>query len=252
MAVKYSNLTGSIKRVILGGVNIGLTPFEILIANANGGTSQIPSVGTSGQVLTSAGPGANPNWANLPASGPADKDVWLTGLEFPTGLGYTGQAETFPRIMCNATNSLTSGTPRWTGIPMPAGITLNKMTMVTTTTVEAGGTHGWYALTDNTGKVVAVTADQTGATVWSPSGSPITLPFTAPYTTTYRGLYFIWVCVTASTSPTLQGLSVLGQAASLAPALGGNGAISQFTPPALGATLAFTTPTGTIFYAIVG
>src|SRR5215469_12481946 len=68
-----------------------LTPFAVLC----GGTSavnpvqQVSGLGTAGQVLTSNGAGALPSWQAAGGGGPADRDVWLSGLGLPTGFGYT-------------------------------------------------------------------------------------------------------------------------------------------------------------------
>ena len=250
MAIKYRNYTAAIKRVIGSGQNVGLAPHQVVIGNAGGGLGQVSGLGTAGQVLTSAGPGADPSFA-APAGGPADKEVWLSGLSLPTAFGYTVQAETFPRILASTTNALNSGIARFTAINLPAGLTLTQMTMIVGTLSESGGTHGWYALLDLTGKVVAVTADQTGATFWSPINTPISLLFTASYKTTYRGVFYAMVSVNASSLPNIVGNPPSSGAASAAPVLGGLCGSSPSTPPALGTTLALTA--GSVgLYAAVG
>lgn len=182
-----------------------------------------------------------------------DKEGWLSGLALPSGLGYTVQAETFPRLLAQQTNSLTSGIPRFTVISLPAGITLSRMTMVTGNLGESGGSHGWYALLDNTGKVVAVTADQTGATVWGSIQSPVTLPFTASYKTTYRGNYIAMISVTASSLPNIAGQNGPATGAiGLAPVLAGLGPSGLNTPPALGTVISPLTAAGVGLYAAVG
>lgn len=253
MPVHFRNYTAAVKRVIAGGQNVGLTAHQVLIGSTAGGIGQVPGTGTAGQVLTSNGPAADPAF-QAPSGGPADKEVWLSGLAFPTGLGYTVQAETFPRILAQQTNPLNSGIPRFTVISLPAGLALTRMTMCTGNLAESGGTHGWYALLDNTGKVVAVTADQTGATVWGSIQTPVTLPFTASYQTAYRGTYIVVVSVTASSLPNIAGYaagSATG-AVGLAPVLGGLGPASSFTPPALGSTITPLTASAVGLYGTVG
>lgn len=239
MPVHFRNYTAAIRRAIGSGQGVGLAPHQVVIGNASGGLGQVAGAGTAGQVLTSAGPGADPSF-QAAGGGPADKDVWLSGLALPTGLGYTVQAETYPRVLANGATTLTNGTPNFTAICMPAGLTLTRMTMVTGNIAQAGGTHGWYALLDVTGKVVAVTADQTGAAVWSPINSPITLPFTASYTTSYRGVYHAMICTTSGTDPNIADIGPSTGTVTLAPVLGGLGPTLLFTPPALGTILALT------------
>lgn len=179
-------------------------------------------------------------------------DVWLSGLSYPTGLGYTVQGETFPRILAQQPNSLNSATPRFTAINLAKGLTLTRMTMVVGNTPESGGTHGWYALLDVTGKVIAVTADQTGAAAWSPINTPVTLAFTASYKTTYRGVYYAMISVTGTQPPNIAGYAAgaLAGAAGLAPVLGGLGTASS-APPALGTVIPLTAAAVGL-YAIVG
>jgi hypothetical protein len=251
MPVHFRNYTAAVRRVIGGGLNLGLTPHQVLIGNTSGGIGQVTGTGTAGQVLASNGPGADPTF-QAPSGGPADKDVWLSGLALPTGLGYTVAAETFPRILASQAISLTSGSPRFTAICLPAGLTLSRMTMVTGNLAESGGTHGWYALLDVTGKVVAVTADQAGATTWSPINSPVTLPFTAAYTTTYRGVYIAMACTTATSNPNLAGIGPSTGTAALAPVLGGLGPAGLNTPPALGTVISPLSAGAVGLYAAAG
>lgn len=253
MPVHFRNYTAAVRRVIGSGQNVGLAAHRVVIGSTAGGLAQVAGTGAAGQVLTSAGPGADPAF-QATAGGPSDREVWLSGLALPTGLGYTVVAETFPRILAgNNTITLSSGIPRFTAICLPAGLTLSQMTTVTGNQAESGGTHGWYALLDLTGKVVAVTADQTGAAVWSPINSPITLPFTAPYTTTYRGVYIKMVCTTSTTNPNLIGIGPSTGTAGLAPVLSGLcGAAGLNTPPALGTVISPLTAAALAPYACTG
>lgn len=240
MPIKFNDIRHKIANIIATGtVSFGLTQHEVCIGGAGGLLSQVPALGSAGQVLTSNGAGADPSWQ---AGGTvADPDVWLSGLMYPSGLGFTAVQETIPRVLCSFAQSLTSGTPRIQAIALPAGKSIGHMAAIVGSTAELGGTHGWYALLDNTFKVIAVTADQVGAAVWSPINTPIPLAFTAPALTAYRGIYYAVVCVTATTMPNLAAYAAGTNASAVtpAPALSGLGAL-QNTPPALGATVAIT------------
>lgn len=253
MPVHFRNYTAAVKRVIGSGQNVGLAPHQVVIGNAGGGLGQVAGTGAAGQVLTSAGPGADPSFAAV-AGGPADKEVWLSGLALPTGLGYTVLAENFPRLLASSNFTMSSITPRCTIACLPAGLVLSRMTMFTSTAAASGVSHGWYAITDNNFKVVAVTADQTTA-FWNTINSPFTLLFTASYTTAYRGNYYFFVSTTATSNPNFCAAPApdIGPN-SAAPVLGGLGPSSgSGTPPALGTTISPISANGPVApYACVG
>lgn len=165
-------------------------------------------------------------------SAPPDQ-VWYSGLISPT----TGVVfETFPRDLANSVRSAgTSGTLYARAIPLPAGQKVSNLTAVVGATAEAGGTHGWYALMDNTMKVQAVSADQTGAAVWA-ANAALTLPMGTPYTTTYSGLYYVGICVVATTMPVFNGTAAM--TTGLTPLLAGSSSTAQTTPPTVGTTMA--------------
>lgn len=243
--MKFNDIRHKIADVVATGTaTFGLTQHEVCIGGAGGLLAQVPSLGNAGQVLTSNGAAADPSWQAAAAGGPGDPDVWLTGLMYPSGLGYTVVQETVPRILCTGAGAVTSGTARIMAIPLPAGKTIGHMATIVAGTAEAGGTHGWYALLDNTFKVLAVTADQVGATVWSPINTAIPLAFTAPVVTAYRGIYYAAVSVTATTPPNLAsfGGATNTAAVTVAPQLSGLGPLQQ-TPPAIGSTLNIASPT---------
>lgn len=179
-------------------------------------------------------------------------DVWISGICYPTGLGYTVLGESFPRILASANYPFTNVTPRFTAIELAAGLTISRMTLITGNTAQIGGTHGWYALTDSAFKVLAATADQT-STFWNATHTPFTLPFTGSVTTAYRGVYYVFASVSGNTEPAFVGLPApISGAATAAPILGGTGSATQ-PLPAVGSTLgSLSTVSPVGLYACVG
>lgn len=149
-------------------------------------------------------------------------------------------AETFSRIYAYtvAYPAVTSGTLYLRAIPIPKGVTVSNLTFMTGSAAEAGGSHGWYCLLDSGLVVRAVTADQTAAAKWGATFTPYTLPVSSAYTTTYGGLFYIGVCITATTMPAfLAGAGTQSSLTNLAPILMGSSSTGQSTPPAAGTTM---------------
>lgn len=157
---------------------------------------------------------------------------WQSNLLLPAG----AIAETFPRILAGTNFALTSGSSVIGAIPLPAGATVSNITVICSAP-ETGGTHGWVALLDKTGKVLGVSADQ-GATWISPINTAVTTPLAAPVQITTAGTYYIAMAVTATGPPTViaQNSTTSSVATGQSPTLGGNAGISA-GPPAVGTTL---------------
>ena len=168
--------------------------------------------------------------------------------------GATG--ETFPRTMGQAYfSSLTSSAVYMSAIPLPGNLTVNDITM------QVGGaaftladvSHGWYALTDSSRIVRAVSADQTSGN-WGSTFTAVTLPVTSggTYTTTYAGLYYVALCITftGSSGEFPAATASLGGVGAIAPVQAGTSSSVLTTPPALGGTLSSITFVGADrFYA---
>lgn len=239
MAVKYNNLTGSIKRVILGGVNIGLTPFELLIANANGGTAQVPAIGTAGQVLTSGGPGVNPGWSSgVAGNSPVDL------LTAPTGAVW----QAYDRRFLTNNQTPTSGASNWSAIPLPKGLQFSQMGLIVGAAIEAGGTHSWVALADSTRKYLAVSADLTTANFWSPAATLIKVSIGGTFTVPADGIYYAVFSVTATTVPTLAGTSTAAGAGFAPPPILSGLVSGTSLPPAVGSTAGALAVTNLLLY----
>jgi hypothetical protein len=172
----------------------------------------------------------------------------------PAAAPSAATGQTAPLWAVTATGSaLTSGTIYLVEINLLAGTPINNITFVTDSTVEAGGTHGWYVLCDSSRKVQAVSADQTGAAVWGSANSAVTLSVSGSnYTATYTGKYYVGVCIVATTMPTLSASPSMRT--NIAGAIGGSicgtSNTAQTTPPALATVLnSISGLAGTHFYA---
>jgi len=180
----------------------------------------------------------------------------LTDLATANRSGYlapTGAtAETVPRGLglTGTSSALVSGTVYLTAIGLHQNTVVNNLTLCTRGTGEAGGTHAWYVLADSGLVVRAVTADQTGATALGTTQTPFTFS-TNSYTATYSGLFYIGVCVVATTMPNfLTGPTVPQALSNATPVLCGSSSTAQTTPPATGSSLtAITGSNGYNFYA---
>jgi len=160
-------------------------------------------------------------------------------------------AETMSRASVTGTSSaLTSGTLYVMAAGMAKGTAVGNLTFCVRGTAEAGGTHAWYVLLDSGLVVRAVTADQTGAAALGTTNTPFTFATNA-YTTTYGGLFYVGICVVATTMPLmLVGQSTPQALSNLSPVLCGSSSAGLTTPPATGTTMgALTGNNGYNFYA---
>ena len=158
---------------------------------------------------------------------------------FGTGLfdePYGTIARSFPRWMVTSNVAMGANAGVYRQIVLPAGLTAGAMTFLTATTAKLGGSHGWYAVTDQNLNVLAVTADQTdAATTWGTANSPQKLAFTSPLQTSYTGIYYAAISVTASTLPTFGGTVIMAVAGTQAPPIPyGIFTAALALPPAVG------------------
>jgi hypothetical protein len=147
--------------------------------------------------------------------------------------------------------ALTSGTVYLVALELVAGFPVSNLTFFIDNTAQAGGSHGWYVLCDSGRVVRAVSADQTGATVWGSANSALTLSVSGSnYTTTYTGRYYIGVCINATTMPTFSASGSIrtNMAGAFAGLLSGTSSTGQTTPPATGTTLAAISGLGSAHY----
>lgn len=161
------------------------------------------------------------------------------------GTGLYGEppgttARTFPRDRATGNGGTPpSGSAYLRLIVLPAGYTAGAMTLSTTNIAKAGGSHGWYVVTDMYMNVLTATADYTdAATTWGATGTPYKLPFTSTLECPYTGFYYAGIMVVATTQPTIANSGTLQAVAShVPPVLCGVSGSGMTTPPAVGTVL---------------
>lgn len=124
------------------------------------------------------------------------------------GLGITGTiAESIPRHLCPEANLaiLTSGTLRMVGVYLRAGQVVTNISFCSATTAAGTPTNQFFALYDRECMKLAETANNT-TTAWA-ANTIKTLALTSPYTVPISAPYLIGIMVTATTVPTLKGIS---------------------------------------------
>ena len=144
---------------------------------------------------------------------------------FMAGTGISGTlAETMPRMLCSEANlaALTSGTLLLTAIYLKAGMRCNNISFHSATTAAGTPTNQFFALYDINRALLAQTANAT-TTAWA-ANSIATRALTATYVVPSDGLYYVGIMVTATTVPTLKGLTAktASQLAGQTPILHGN------------------------------
>ena len=174
---------------------------------------------------------------------------WLYQYLEPTG---TKAASLDGRATASAASAaITSGTVYAVACPVESGLLISNVTLVSLT-AEAGGTHAWVGVADNTGKVLGISADNTGAAYFA-ANTAVTTAIAAPFTTTYTGFYYVFLCVVAGTTmPTFAAGAAFANAAvsAVAPVYCGSALTGQTVPVAVGSSLGTITGTaGHLFYA---
>jgi hypothetical protein len=173
---------------------------------------------------------------------------------------YFGRYANMPRNTCPATDlaALTSGTILLTGIALPAGLVIDRLTAFSGATALASSTNQWMVLTDIGGAVLAKTASVTSA--WAANArKTFTIATDAAdasissYTIPSTDLYFVGIMVAATTVPSLRGAQVASTVLlNLILALNGTADTGQTTPAACPDTLAAITTTVNVPYVEVG
>lgn len=146
-----------------------------------------------------------------------------------------------------------SGTDYYHLITLYAGVPITNVNMWVTGTIKTGGSHGWVCIVSAaTGKVVAVSADQTdAATTWHTANSPQAIALTTPYTPPVSGSYYFGFCIVATQMPTIADAGATGmvsQLASQSPVFCGSVTTGLTTPPSVGNTKTVVGNSGNNFY----
>ena len=115
-------------------------------------------------------------------------------------------AESLPRWLCGTDNAIAAtGVCHATAVPLQAGDVVTSITFVTGGTAAGTPTAGFAALYSPAGALLAQTADFTTTARAANTAYKVTLA-TAQLITT-AGLYYVVVSFTATTVPTLRGVS---------------------------------------------
>jgi hypothetical protein len=144
-------------------------------------------------------------WQHLTAAGA--EYAYDNGVYYK-GLGITGTiAETMPRELCNEANlsALTSGTLQMQPIWLRAGQVCTNISFFSATTAAGTPTNQLFGLYGPNRALFAQTSNDT-TTAWA-ANTIKTLALSSAITIPVTGLYYVAIMVTATTVPTLKGVS---------------------------------------------
>ena len=178
----------------------------------------------------------------------------------PSGIGGS-IAETIPRMVASGNITPTSSTLRTTAVYLYAGQVISNITFATYTTAGATVTGTWGGLfTSNAGystfTLVAATAQQGVSSL--AASSYFTWPIatiasgaSSTYTVPTTGIYYIGVCITATTMPTLTGLFMTTAAnGGAAPPLQAGTLTGSTNPASIGTTYTVGGSSSVVYYAL--
>ena len=161
----------------------------------------------------------------------------------PTSL--TGvKVQTFPDELATGTLSPTSGTVNLS-LVLAAGTVISKVNFITAAQAAVTPTHSWAGISSyvagSNGVSLAAGADQLTAAM--AADTVISLP--CAYTVPTSGLYWVYFCIVAGTTPSIAAAPTVGAhgRGNVAPFFTGPGATGQTTPTALAGSV--TAPTAT-------
>ena len=163
---------------------------------ANGGTG-LNSAGSAGQFLATTGSALSYRYTQAQA--------------FGFGGAGVSVAETVPRWSLTSSVANASGSLRVMAVYLYAGQVVNNITFATSTTAGAGVTGTWGGLFTLSGSVttlVAATAQQgltslAASTYFTWPIAQIASGASTSYTVPTTGIYYVGVCITATTMPTI-------------------------------------------------
>jgi hypothetical protein len=180
-------------------------------------------------------------------------------LGFASSIGGS-IAETIPRMFVTGSPTLTSSQLRTTAVYLYAGQVISNITFATSATAGATVTGTWGGLfTSNAGystfTLVAATAQQGVSSL--AAGSYFTWPIatiasgaSSTYTVPTTGIYYIGVCITATTMPTVTGLSMSTAALTTAPPLQSATLTGSTNPASIGTTYTASGSSNVVYYAL--
>jgi hypothetical protein len=161
------------------------------------------------------------------------------------------KAETFPRHLVPEVNTslLSTGRLSLEAIAIRAGELITSISFWSATTAAGTPTNQIFGLYDNNLNLLRATNNDT-TTAWA-ANTRKTLNLTSTFTTTYTGLYYLGIMVTATTVPTIKGITAVtgAQLRGAAPILGGTsstGLTTSLPTPAAAITVQTTSAWGCV------
>lgn len=136
------------------------------------------------------------------------------------------------------------------GFVIPAGATVNTITVFSGSTAAVAPTNQWIALLDQNLTVLRKSADKTSE-AW-PSLTYKTFTLSSPLSVSVDTAVYASIVVVAGTPNSLRGCNTSGSISSALPRLSGSSTTGLTNPASLGATAAAPAALGPIFYGFLG
>jgi len=173
-------------------------------------------------------------------------------------IAYGTVAETLPRYLVSASQTPVSSIFRTTAVYLTAGQVVSSITVMTDTTASTTSTNQWAGLFTISGTQLTLVAASAGATT---SSMAATTAFTyniaqiasgasSTYTVPTSGLYYVGVCITSTTMPSLASgpsMKVAAYSSAPYPALAATG---SSLPVTIGTTYTYSNSGQFIYYAL--
>lgn len=157
-------------------------------------------------------------------------------LDSPALAPAAALAETIPRsgggFNANLTTGLATGTLRLCAIKLYQGQEITSISFLSGSQAAAGSSHLWFALYDASRSKLAVTADDTAASPWGSNTVKTMALSPSSYVVSATGLYYLGICIVATTIPTFHGASADTILNGIPPILVGNTTDVGLTDPA--------------------
>jgi hypothetical protein len=175
------------------------------------------------------------------------EEVPVASLSRNDGTAAVCLIQNYPRtlVASSTLTAPTSGTLRLDAVWLPAGLLVSSIAYFAGTTALGTGSNQWFALFDRNRNLLAITADDTD-TAWGANAAK-RLALTTPYRTPAAGLYYVGLCVVASTMPTLAGVVTVATGPRNIGFVSGGNSTASLTDPA-----SCTTPADAITAGAIG
>lgn len=146
-------------------------------------------------------------------------------------------------------NMLSTGRLSLVAISLAKGQVVTSISWLSATTALSVGSNQWFGIFGSDRVMKKVTGDDT-STAWA-ANTVKTLNLSSTYTATYTGLYYIGICVVATTVPTLRVNSNNVNLTGIAPILSGTSDTGLTNPASCPSTAAALTAVANVPYGYV-